>query len=140
MSTVNIVDGVHYIANYSKKYKYTLTQELQQSLLGTNFKAATIYFTFTPHYLNIHPGYSWDGASGPTWDTPDTMRASLIHDVFYQCFREKLIENTYRNRKYADKLFKLLLLKYGMGKFRANYFYLAVRVGGAFTSRGKPRK
>ena len=38
--------------------------------------------------MTIRSGYAWDGASGPTWDSPSTMRGSLVHDCWYQLFRE----------------------------------------------------
>lgn len=34
--------------------------------------------------LTIHEGYAWNGASGPTIDTPDTIRGSLYHDALCQ--------------------------------------------------------
>ena len=39
--------------------------------------------------LYVYPGYRWDGASGPTIDSEDSMQASLFHDVVYQMLRER---------------------------------------------------
>ena len=38
--------------------------------------------------LQIAAGYAWDGASGPTIDTRNSMIASLVHDALYQLIRE----------------------------------------------------
>jgi hypothetical protein len=34
--------------------------------------------------LVIEEGYAWDGPSGPTFDTKNFMRGSLVHDILYQ--------------------------------------------------------
>jgi hypothetical protein len=52
--------------------------------------------------LTIKAGYRWDGASGPTFDTPSTMFASLVHDALYQLMREEAIGQEWRLR--ADDL------------------------------------
>ena len=33
--------------------------------------------------LTIRKGYAWDGPSGPTIDTLNFMRGSLVHDALY---------------------------------------------------------
>ena len=59
--------------------------------------------------LYIKCGYAWDGPSGPTIDTPSTIRASLVHDALYQLMKEGLLNIKYR--KYADDLFKEILIE-----------------------------
>ena len=83
----------------------------------------------------IGKGYAWDGASGPTIDTESTMRASLIHDAWYQLMREGLVSTDLR--QYVDELFKIHCLEDGMSKFRAWYYYWGVRIGGAYGSRSR---
>ena len=47
------------------------------------------FFTLYPSgLLTIRKGFAWDGASGPTFDTKNSMRASLVHDVFCVCMRD----------------------------------------------------
>jgi len=41
--------------------------------------------------LVIRKGYAWDGPSGPTVDTRDSLRGSLVHDALYQLMREGYI-------------------------------------------------
>ena len=88
--------------------------------------------------LAIFKGYAWDGASGPTFDDKTNMRASLVHDALYQLMREKLLDR--KHRKYADELFRDICIEDGMGKFRAWYYYQAVRIFGAKTSLPEKNK
>jgi hypothetical protein len=52
--------------------------------------------------LRIKKGYAWDGPSGPTIDTKNFMRGSLIHDALYQLMREGIIAQ--HQRKRADEI------------------------------------
>lgn len=72
--------------------------------------------------------YSWDGATGPVFNTPDIMMASLVHDGLYQLMRERKIPTDCRAD--ADKTFRKLCRANGMGRFRAWYCWLAVRMFG----------
>lgn len=79
-----------------------------------------------------HSGYWWNGASGPTLDTPNTVEASCFHDILYAMLRDGGIPNTYKNRRIADKILYRALRRDGMSYFRANYWYWGVRLGGGF--------
>ncbi len=83
---------------------------------------------FKNGYIEIAAGYSWDGPSGPTIDTHDFMRGSLVHDAFYQLIREGELPLQYRF--IADKLLLRHCLEDGMSKFRATYVYCAVHLFG----------
>ena len=41
--------------------------------------------------MRFRPGYAWDGASGPTYDSKSSMRPSLPHDGGYQLIRMGLL-------------------------------------------------
>jgi hypothetical protein len=86
--------------------------------------------------LTLKKGYAWDGPSGPTIDSKNFMRGSLVHDGCYQLIREKLIPP--RKRKPADVLLWLICLEDGMARVRADYVYHAVRAFGA--GAAKPSK
>lgn len=73
--------------------------------------------------------YAWDGPSGPTIDTKNSMRAALIHDILYQAIREKELPKKCRAK--ADKLFLELLKEDGMFCIRRWIWYLSVRAFGA---------
>lgn len=86
--------------------------------------------------LTVKRGYAWDGPSGPTIDSKDFMRGSLVHDALYQLIREQKIPKTLRKR--ADQMLRDICLEDGMSSIRAEYVYTAVR---AFGGRAiKPRK
>ncbi|TGK36046.1 hypothetical protein EHQ12_05745 [Leptospira gomenensis] len=76
--------------------------------------------------LRIEAGYAWDGPSGPTNDTKNFIRGSLVHDALYQLMREKKLDfKSYR--KQADLVLKKICLEDGMSSFRASYVYNFVR-------------
>lgn len=75
--------------------------------------------------LVIRSGYAWDGASGPTVDTTNSMRAGLVHDALYQLMREGKLGQSWRGA--VDKEFYRLLREDGMSWLRASLWYRAVR-------------
>ncbi len=79
--------------------------------------------------LIIRKGYSWDGPSGPTIDTKNFMRGSLIHDALYQLMREGVLPQ--QLRKKVDNILQEVCIKDGMSKVRAWWVYHGVRIGGA---------
>ena len=82
--------------------------------------------------------YYWDGPSGPTIDTANSMRASLVHDALYQLMRLGLIP--YKFRLYSDDLFRQILLQDFMFFLRADIWYLSVRLFGKFFNERKYEK
>jgi hypothetical protein len=120
-------------------YKYQLLETATfptpfrpNSKLETDFGWLDIDGTVT-----ILPGYAWDGCSGPTVDTKDSMRAGLIHDFLYGLMRAQLLARTDFNRKQADDLFKKTLREDGMGAIRAGYWHQAVRMFGGPSTHPK---
>ncbi|PJZ69869.1 hypothetical protein CH373_13555 [Leptospira perolatii] len=85
--------------------------------------------------LTIFEGYAWDGPSGPTIDTPNFMRGSLVHDALYQLMRNSRLDQS--TRKYADDLLHDLCIEDGMSKLRAKWVHWAVRTfGGSAAAPG----
>lgn len=89
--------------------------------------------------LTVKKHYAWDGPSGPTFDTANFMRGSLVHDALYQLMRDKYIDQ--KHRKYADMLLREHCREDGMGSVRAWYVYWAVRLfaAGAAKPASEPR-
>jgi len=111
-----------------KKYKYQLMQDY--AVLTTIKPAEDIKTSFVDlahdGTLLIKNRYAWDGASGPTPDWKSIMRASLVHDAFYQLMRlQHLDYQTYRYP--ADQLLKTMCLEDGMLKPIASIIYWAVK-------------
>lgn len=109
---------------------------------GYKYQLATGYVTpvsiFPPHHiatdfivlstngvLVINSGYAWDGPSGPTIDTKNFMRGSLVHDALYQLMREGLLDESWREQ--ADKELRRICQEDGMSWLRAWYVYYSVR-------------
>lgn len=119
--------------SYKKRrhYKYTLYEDYQhQTELRPNSPISTPLISLdSSGLLKIKKGYAWDGPSGPTIDTPNFMRGSLVHDVLYQLMRERLLEQ--KDREYADQLLRTICIEAGMSRIRAWWVYQGVRLGGA---------
>ena len=78
--------------------------------------------------LTIERGFVWDGASGPTIDTPSCKRASLVHDVGYILMDLLILPDTYKPK--FDTLFRAMLKEDGMPWWRRRPWYRAVVFGG----------
>ena len=83
--------------------------------------------------LAVFKGYAWNGASGPTWDTLNSMIGSLIHDIGYQLIRLGLIDPKYK--EYFDQILHDLCTEDGMYSWRADYWRWAVLKFGAGSTR-----
>lgn len=110
---------------YKKHCKYKLKQTER---IDTEIDVDTHngFISLDRSRLIILEGYAWDGASGPTIDDKTNMRGSLIHDALYQLMREGLLDRAWR--KYVDRLFHQICIEDGMNRFRAWYYYRAVRI------------
>jgi len=78
--------------------------------------------------LLIRKNYAWDGPSGPTIDTKNFMRGSLVHDALYQLIRENQIKMDQRRR--ADEILREICEKDGMSKIRAWWVFWGVYLFG----------
>lgn len=78
--------------------------------------------------LIIGSGFRWDGPSGSTIDTPDFMRASLVHDALYRMMMSGALPS--HRRKKVDDLFHSHLVEDKMPRWRAWYSWAAVRLFG----------
>lgn len=126
----------------TKGYKYTVREDISVKVSDLDeINISTPHFSIQNNVITAKSSYSWNGASGPTWDTPNTMLPSLIHDILYQCIGTKQIDK--KKRFYADLIFYKLMrerTKTFFGQFRAFYFFCAVRLFGGFFLENKPEK
>lgn len=91
-------------------------------------KSLSLLASWFGYKLTIPEGWEWDGPSGPTLDTPNNLLPSLVHDALYTLGNQGLLDESCRS--YADDVFYQLLRQEGVGWFRAQYYWLGVRVGG----------
>lgn len=122
-------DHIYYRRIIGYKYELHDDYSLDVGILG--FRIETEYLKLSEAgVLTIKAGYAWDGPSGPTIDTKDFMRGSLVHDALYQMIRERLLPPKYKDT--ADHLLREICLEDGMPDFRSNYIYLGVnKFGGS---------
>ena len=115
---------------YREGYKYQLVDPYiyQTDIFGLNLK--NDYVTLAPDgTLYIYGGYAWDGASGPTVDTKDSMRASLVHDALYALTSE-YPDSLLKWRGYVDSLLENICVEDGMSAARAWAWRKAVTLFG----------
>jgi len=109
-------------------WKYELlapySQDLPSAFHEPGREFLTAYLRLGPTYLTANAYYAWDGASGPTIDSPSTMRASLVHDALYQLIRLGALPRSAKGA--ADQLLHDLLIEDGMSRVRAWYWLRAV--------------
>lgn len=121
---------------YTKGYKYQLefTYEVQTPVIGCIVSNRD--FKLNPNgKLTIYPGYAWDGASGPTFDSASSMPPSLVHDVFCYCMRNKWISyETWQD--IVNDFFYQQCVEAGMWKWRAKLWHAAVE----FADAGNPNQ
>jgi len=83
------------MASYKKiNHKYKLTSPIQlQSTVYPLREIQTPFINLKPNgKLFIDVNYAWDGASGPTIDTDNTIVPSAGHDALFQLMRQNLID------------------------------------------------
>jgi hypothetical protein len=114
---------------YRAGYKYQLAETYQtQTNIIPPYRIITPFICLDIEgVLTVISGYAWDGPSGPTFDTKDFMRGSLVHDAFYQLMRENFLDHDHY-RKFVDMELKRICLEDGMDHLRANAVYDAVRL------------
>ena len=104
---------------YRSGYKYHLIEDAYFYLpsLFPDLSIKTEFISVNERVMRIKAGYAWDGPSGPTLDTKDAMRASLVHDAGYQLMREGFIDRAYK--KDFDRLLHDIGIEDGMNSIRA---------------------
>ena len=120
---------------YRGGYKYELYEDYTVALpLSLSKGIATNWCILSDTgILTVIEGYAWDGPSGPTVDTANFMRGSLVHDVLYQLMREGLLSQDFR--MIADEILRVICLEDGMSRIRAWWVYHGVRLGAGPAAR-----
>jgi len=117
---------------FKRGYKYQVARDYRIKLAVIPYEPICLPFVLmdTAGDTVIKTGYAWNGASGPTLDTRNTMAGSLVHDLLYQLIRLGLIDPKYK--AYADRMLKEICVEDGMNRIRAACWLWAVKTfGGA---------
>ena len=113
---------------YRSDYKYQLAEDYRVNVLirpKADIKTSFIDLDMAGNLL-IKNAYAWDGPSGPVKDTPENMRASLVHDALYQLMRNNHL-NSRTHRKTADVQFRMICKGDGVSGRTANLWYRGLR-------------
>ena len=122
-------------------YKYKLTSDCRHEFIKPVFGKAIFtivsdYYTLTNTHIQFFEGFGWDGASGPTFDTSNSMRAALVHDALYRAMAEGHLSDR-RYRRGADREFRAILKQDGMFYIRRWGWWAAVRLFGGINAKQK---
>ena len=111
---------------FSRGYKYWVRQDFHIRIAAYPEEDIKLPFVhlLRDGSLTVFKGYAWNGASGPTWDTLNSMIGSLIHDVGYQLIRLGLLSSRYK--EVFDEILHSLCAQDGMWDWRAGYWRWAV--------------
>lgn len=115
--------------SYKAGYKYQLFEEYTTDITvkpENDAVSSGSYVTLSSQgKIVLKRGYAWDGPSGPTIDSLNFMRGSLVHDALYQLMIEgKLIVKTHKNP--PDRLLQQMCKEDGMSSIRAWFVYQGV--------------
>ena len=131
-------NGIKYTKHGRKdkpKYRYVLIDPYKHDTGFTHVGGGNPFVSLdSAGELSISTDYAWDGPSGPTIDTRNFMRGSLVHDALYQLMRERVLDDR-KDRKHADKLLRIIVRKDGMSRMRAWWVYRALRLFGGPAAR-----
>lgn len=118
---------------YLKGVKYVLSEDYVVQLPIVGVRIIDEWFRLTEFgHLTIFAGFAWDGASGPTFDTKDSMRASLVHDVLCIAMRDGRLDFAHQDQ--VNAIFKQHCIEDGMAPWRAWLWHAAVE----FADAGNP--
>lgn len=117
---------------YRSGYKYQLVNDYRVQLIYIR-PDADIVTEFLEldrtGFLLIKHGYAWDGPSGPTLDTKNFMRGSLVHDALAQLVRDGYLDKD-RFFTLMNKELKDICIEDGMSLLRAAWVFAAVEYCG----------
>lgn len=125
---------------YKKGYKYQLVENYTVEVnVYPEIPVGRLFIHLVPNgTLTISAGYAWDGPSGPTMDTSNFMRGSLVHDALYQFLRNGDFLPSYR--KEIDLELQRMCIEDGMSRIRAWWVYRGVRAGGRRSASSSAKK
>jgi hypothetical protein len=112
---------------YRSGYKYQLVNDYRvQTSIMPGFDIETEFVELDRSgVLTIRHGYAWDGPSGPTFDTSNFMRGSLVHDALAGLMRDFYISRgawfTAINRELQK-----ICIEDGMWRLRAAWVFIGV--------------
>ncbi len=118
---------------YKKTYKNTLQKDYVCITDIRTDPIKTLYIDLENGVLVVKKHYSWDGVTGMPVQLKSMIRASLVHDAFYQLLRKGRLQ--YADKDKADLLFKNMCVEDGLNKYLAYLAYLALKHFGDYAAK-----
>ena len=112
---------------YRRGYKYQLVNDyrVQTSIMpGSDIETEFVQLDRSG-VLTIRHAYAWDGPSGPTFDSANFMRGSLVHDALAGLMRDGYIERCTWFTPFNRELQKICI-EDGMWRLRAWCVFIGV--------------
>jgi hypothetical protein len=127
-------NGIKYtkIQKGGERYKLNKNYTIDSGITGLSIDGQFLRLSKGGAFM-IRKGYRWDGPSGPAPNTTSMMRASLVHDAFYELMRKKKLSRRWRKR--VDKLFRKMCIQDGLPRSTAEMGYFILRKFGKFASK-----
>ncbi len=125
---------------YKSGYKYQLAQTYMRRIdIMPEHAIDTKYILLNiAGELIITEGYAWDGPSGPTIDTKNSLEGSLVHDALYQLIRQGGLSMD--DRKKADEIAYRIWRESGMSKIRAKIWRFALNKFASYAADPEHKK
>jgi len=123
--------------HYREGYKYQLARDyFKKTPICPEEDIITKWWILTKGgLLLLKDGFAWDGASGPTFDTLNSMSSSAEHDAFCKMLRNRTLDyDRWQDR--INQFFHDRCVENGMGAIRAKIWHAGVEFGDA----GNPNK
>ena len=115
---------------YLQGVKFVLSDDYMVQTPITGADIIDPWFRLFPDgWLHVLAGFAWDGPSGPTFDTKDSLRASLVHDVFCVCMRDGRLD--FERQDAVNEFFRQMCIEDGMPEWRARVWFWGVEIGDA---------
>ena len=127
-----MTDTLEYPVKYRRLYKYETEEDVEYELpvrFPYTLKEAGGWATLEGNILKVKARASYDGPSGPTFDTENSMGPALAHDFLYKVHQDNGVL-TFKNRRRCDLCFAKMLQMNQMRGWRFRIWYLAVRMFG----------
>lgn len=112
---------------YSEGYRYQIKERFCVSTIlrpQSRVEIPGYVLLDTDGDLYISGGYAWDGPSGPTYDFPCDMAASLVHDALYQLLIDGGLSKELKPQ--VDRMLRDIMIEDGAAIWRALVYEKAV--------------
>jgi hypothetical protein len=108
---------------YFSGFKYQLAESFwEEYTIYPDDSISTTFITLSgTGLLVLKKGFAWDGPSGPTIDTPDSLKGSAVHDAYCRLMSWGLLSRSWKDK--ADAIARDVWIESGMSPNRADLWF-----------------